>query len=93
MRAQAATRVESLERCACPADGTCTLSGWSGVVCSAYLPYRSSATGRVLIVEAGEIDSSLGLRLGAEALRTFLFFFLGFDTFAARLPRGGPSRV
>ena len=50
-------------------------------------------TGRVPVVEAGEMESTLGLRLGAEALGTFLFFFLGFDAFAARLPRGGPSRV
>jgi MIP family channel proteins len=39
--------------------------------------------------EVGEVDSSsLGLRLGAEALGTFLFFFLGFNAIAVSVDIG-----
>ena len=34
-------------------------------------------------------SSSLGLRLGAEALGTFLFFFLGFNAIAVSVDIGG----
>src|SRR6201994_4324919 len=35
------------------------------------------------------MESSLGLRLGGEALGTFLFFFLGFNAIAVSVDIGG----